>query len=144
MDDTDRAILNVLLENSRLSYRQIAKKVKVSVATVMNRVKRLEKKAIKGYSALLDYEEIGYDIKVIIQVKVAKGKLFEVEKKIASHNNVQAVYDTTGNFDVVIIANFKNRRSMDTFLKKIQTLDFVEGTSTSLVLNTIKERPVRV
>ena len=75
---------------------------------------------------------------------VSKGKLFEVEKKIATDPSVHAVYDITGHFDVIVIARFKTRKSLDNFIKKIQTYDFVEKTETAIVLNTIKEAPMGV
>ncbi|MBU0666647.1 MAG: Lrp/AsnC family transcriptional regulator [Nanoarchaeota archaeon] len=145
LDETDKKILNVLIDDSRLSYRQIAKKILVSAATVMHRVKRLEKeKIIERYGAQIDYDLLGYDIHVLIDLRVAKGKLFEIEKKIAANNNVYAVYDNTGHFDATILAKFKNRRSMDEFLKKIQKFDFVERTETKLILNTIKEQGIKL
>lgn len=140
VDDIDKEIINNLLIDSRLSYRKLAKKLNCSVATVMHHVNKLEKqKIIQKYTAQLDYETLGYDIEVFIEIRISKGKLFMVEKKIASHPNVFAVYDVTGASDAIILARFKNRRSMDNFLKKIQTYDFVEGTHTKLILNTIKE-----
>ena len=145
IDDLDKKIMNALISNSRLSYRNIATMLKVSVATVMHRVDRLKKeKVIKGFTTLIDYDVLDYDIHVVIDVRVAKGKLFQVENKIASNPNVYAVYDTTGHFDATIVARFKNRRSMDAFLKKIQAYDFVERTETKLVLNTIKEEAVKL
>ena len=61
IDKTDRDILNALLDNSRLSYRQIAVKIGVSVATVLKRVKALEDAGIiRKYTALLDYEKLGF------------------------------------------------------------------------------------
>ena len=145
IDDTDKKILGVLQDNAKLSYRQICKKVGVSVATVMHRVKKLEQSGIiKKYSALLDYDRLGYDVPVMIGIRVAKGKLFNVENKIATHPNVFAVYDKTGDFDSTIIARFKNRKSMDAFLKKIQTYDFIERTETQLILNTIKEEGTKL
>ncbi len=145
IDETDKQILNVLLDNSRLSYREIAKKVRVSVATVMHRVNRLKKeKIIKKYTTVLDYEKLGYDVEITIHMKINKGKLIELENKIAKANNVFAVYDVTGKSDAIVIARFKNRRSMDNFLKQIQTYDFVERTETSLILNTIKEDFLKV
>ena len=144
IDELDKKILNILLEDARLSYRKIAKMLKVSPATIMNRINHLNKNIIKKYSVLLDYEKLGYEIEVIIELRISKGKLIEVEKKIATHPNVVAVYDITGDFDAVIIARFKNRKSMDLFLKKIQTYDFVERTETKLILNMIKEDNVKV
>ena len=132
-------LLDILVDNSRLSLRQIAKKSNVSVATVMHHVKKLEKDGvIKKYSAKLDYEKLGYDVEVMIEIRISKGKLFEVEKRIAVHPNVFAVYDITGAFDAVVLARFPTRRQMDNFLKKLQTYEFVERTETKLILNTIK------
>ena len=140
IDSTDSSIITILEKNARLSFRKIAKKVGVSVATVMNRVNKLEKEgAIKRYSVILDYDILEYDLQALISIIVSKGKLFQVEKKIASHPNVVAVYDITGHFDVIVLTRFKTRKSLDSFLKKIQSLDFVEKTETQIILNTIKE-----
>ena len=145
IDASDEKIINALLENGRASLREVAKKSKLSVATVLKRVRRLEKKGvISGYAAVIDYEKIGYDVTVLVELRVSKGKLFEVEKKIAAHPNVALLYDHTGAYDALVVARFRNRRSMDAFLKKVQSYDFVERTETQLVLNTIKERPIRL
>ncbi len=145
IDELDKNILNELMKDSRLSYRNLAKKLKVSVVTAMNRVKKLEEeKVIKEYSAKIDHTKLGYDLEVMIDVKIAKGNLFSVEKKIATDPHVIALYDITGEFDAVIIARFQNRKSLDSFLKKVQAFDFVERTHTKLILNTIKEDKVVV
>ena len=145
IDKTDVEILRVLEKNARLSLRKIAKRVGVSVATVMHRINRLEKEGvIRKYIALLDYDKLGYELEAVISVDVAKGKLFEVEKKIATDPSVHAVYDITGHFDVVVVARFKTRKSLDTFVKKIQTYAYVEKTETAIVLNTIKEDPMGI
>jgi len=145
LDAIDKRILNILLENSKLSFRRIAKMIKKSVATVMHRIHRLEDKGIiKKSTILIDYELLDYDITVIIDLSISKGKLIQVEKKIAIHPNVFAVYDNTGPFDATIIAKFRTRRTMDDFLKKIQTYDFIVKTETKLVLNTIKEEGIKI
>ena len=137
--------MNCIIEDSRQSYRQIAKKASISVVTVMNHVKELDKQGvIKAYTAGIDYEKLGYDIDVIVSIKVSKGKLFEVENKLATVSNVITVFDVTGDFDCMLIAKFKNRRALDGFLKKIQTYDFIERTSTVMILNTIKNNQMRI
>lgn len=145
LEEKDKKILNILVENSRLSLRQIAKKANISVATVMHHIKKLEKeRIIKNYTTKFDYEKVGYDVEVMIEIRISKGKLFEVERKIAMNPNVFAVYDITGAFDAVVLARFPTRRLMDNFLKKLQTYEFVERTETKLILNTIKEENIYV
>jgi len=145
LNNLDREIINALLDHSRLSLRQIAKRVHVSVATVMHHLKRLEEaKTITGYSAQVDYDALGYEFNALIDVSVSKGKLLQVEQKIATHPNVYAVYDITGASDVTVLARFKTRKALDEFLKKIQTYDFVEDTQTHLILRVIKDEHTKL
>ncbi len=145
IDSLDQAILNALLDNSRLSLRQIAARVHSSVATVMHRLRKLEQeKVVTGYSAQVDYDALGYEFDALIDVSVSKGKLLQVEQKIAVHPNVYAVYDITGASDVTVMARFKTRKGLDDFLKKIQAYDFVEDTQTHLILRVIKDRRMQV
>lgn len=140
IDEKDLKILEALQENSRLSFRQLAKKTGFSVATVMSRVKKLEEIGIiKKYTVEIDYSKLGLDFPVIIDVRVSKGKLFEVEGEIAKNPHVLAVYDITGDFDVAILARFKTRKELDKFVKELQKMKYVERTYTKLILNVIKE-----
>ena len=142
IDDLDRKLLNALIANSRLSYRQISRKLGVSVVTVMKRAHKLEKAGIiKGYTAVLDHEKLGYDLQVVIDLRVSKGKLFDVENLIANRSNVVTVYDVTGSSDVLLVCRFKSRRQLDEFVKYVQTIPNVARTHTRLILNAIKEGP---
>jgi DNA-binding Lrp family transcriptional regulator len=133
-------VLNALLENSRMSSREIGKKTNLSTATVIKKIKEMQEKGIiKGFTAKVDYEKLGFDFPALIDIRVAKGKLFEVENKIAKEKAVKAVYDVTGHFDATILANFRKRKEMDSFLKKLQKIEFVERTETKLILNKVKE-----
>ena len=137
-DEIDTRIVNVLLDDARLSAREIAKKAGVSAVTVLKRMNLLEKGGvISGYSASVDHDKLGYDIQAVINIRIQKGKLIEIEKRSATHNNVVAVYEIMGPFDAVIIVRFQTKAALDKFLKKIQTYDFVERTETHLILNTI-------
>lgn len=140
LDKTDVKILKTLLENARLSNRQIAKKVNVSVGTVIAKIKKMETGGIiNGYSVTLDYENLGYELTVITEIIVSKGKLLDVEKEIAKILNVCAVYDVTGATDAVVIAKFKNRKTLSEFTKTVLSLPFVERTDTHVVLTIVKE-----
>ncbi len=140
MDDRDTKILNHLLIDARQSARQLAHRLGVSTVTMISRIKKLEEnKIIKGYSARLDHELLGYDITVIIEVKTTGGKMLEIENKIAKQDNVIAVYDITGDADTIVIAKFKDRKSVSSFVKKLLEIPNVENTVTHIVLNTIKE-----
>ena len=140
LSETDIKILQRLLEDARFSSRQIAKKVGVSVGTVLARTKKMEREGmIKGYSALLDHDELGYELTVVTEITVSKGRLVETEKEIAKIPSVCSVYDVTGLTDAVIIAKFKGREELGQFTKQLLALPYIERTNTHVVLTTVKE-----
>lgn len=140
LDQTDVKILENLLSDARLSSRQIARKTGVSVGTVIAKTRRMERNGIiKGYSAILDHERLGYELTVVTEITVSKGKLLEMEKEIGKISNVCAVYDVTGTTDAVAIAKFKNRKELSDFTKGLLAMPFVERTNTHVVLTTLKE-----
>ncbi len=140
LSDTDVKILQILLEDARFSSRQIAKKVGVSVGTVLSRIKKMEEDGlIKGYSVTMNHEKLGYELTVVMEVTVSKGRLIEMENEIAKIPNVCSVYDVTGLTDAFIIAKFKTREELGKFTKRLLALPFIERTNTHVVLTTVKE-----
>ena len=140
LSETDMKILQVLLEDARFSSRQIAKKVGVSVGTVLSRIKKMEDEGlIKGYSAIMDHERLGYELTVVMEITVSKGRLVEMENEIAKSPNVCSVYDVTGLTDAFIIAKFKSREELGKFTKRLLALPYIERTNTHVVLTTVKE-----
>ena len=140
MDKLDWNIILSLNTNGRKSFRHIAKDLKVSLSTISNRVKRLEKEGIiERYIPVVNTEKIGYDLTAVINIKLTHGKLIEVQEKISKNNHVSAVYDITGDWDSLIVAHFKDRRDLNSFIKKILSMDFVERSNTQLVLNIVKD-----
>ena len=110
------------------------------MGTVISRIERMEQTGvIKGYSARIDHEMIGFDLTVVIEITVSKGKLLETEKSIAKLAAVNAVYDVTGESDIIVIARFRTRSELSTFTKELLSTPFVERTNTKLALTTIKE-----
>ena len=139
-DEKDEKILKHLLVDARQSARQLAHKLNISTVTMISRLKKLEeKKIIQGYTVRLNHAALGYDITGIIEVTTTKGKMVEIEDEIAKIENVCAVYDVTGNADIMVIGKFKDRTSLSEFVKKISGIPNVENTITHLVLNTVKE-----
>jgi len=140
LDDIDRRLLKELLKNSKRSYRELAKAIGVSTATVINHVQRLESAGVlKDYTVRLDHERLGYELTVITEIIVSKGKLLETEEAIGRIPNVCAVYDVTGETDAMVIAKFRSRSSLSDFTKKLLSMPYVERTNTHVVLTTMKE-----
>ena len=140
MDKLDNNIIKSLNTNARKSFRHIAKELKVSLSTISNRVKRLEEDGIiERYIPVVNIGKVGYDLTAIINIKITHGKLIELQEKISKDNHVSAVFDITGDWDSLIIAHFKDRRDLNSFIKKILSMDHIERSNTQIVLNIVKD-----
>jgi len=141
LDEIDRKIIRVLEKDARTSLRKISELVDVSLGTVSNRVKKMENNGvIMGYSVILNPDEIGWELNVVIGLRIQKGRLIEIQEKIAKDSRVHGVYDVTGDFDSMVIARAKNRKDLDDLSKNVLSIDGVERSITHLVLNTVKEK----
>ena len=140
LDEIDRRLLRELLIDSKRSYRELARSVGVSTATVINRVQRLESSGvIKGYTVIIDHERLGFELTVVTEITVSKGRLIEVEEEVSRLPNVCAVYDVTGLTDAMVVAKFRSRRDLSKFTKGLLAMPYVERTNTHVVLTTVKE-----
>jgi len=140
LDEVDRRLLRELLVDSKRSYRELARSVGVSTATVINRVQRLESSGVvRGYTVIVDHERLGFELTVITEITVAKGRLIEVEEAVSKLPNVCAVYDVTGLTDAMVVAKFRSRRELSNFTKGLLAMPYVERTNTHVVLTTVKE-----
>ncbi len=141
VDELDLEILKILSIDSRKNKSTIAEDLKRSPNTIIKHIKDLEEAGIiKNYGIQIDYEKLGYEIIAIIEITVSKGKMFEVEEKIAQNPNVYGVYDLTGTYDALILARFKTRDDLSKMIKEIHISPYVESTNTHIVLNVIKEK----
>ncbi len=143
LDKTDRLIVEVLEKDARTSLRKIAEEVGVSLGTVSNRVKRMEESGvIRNYRVILDPDKVGWGLTVVIGLQIQKGRLIELQEKIAKDRRVTGVYDVTGDFDSMIIARARDRSDLDDLTKNVLSMEGVSRSVTHLVLNTVKEDPV--
>jgi DNA-binding Lrp family transcriptional regulator len=140
IDKVDLGILIELQKDARKSLREIAEKLDVAEGTVYNRINKLRKMGvICSFIPIIDHSKLGFDLTAIIGITAEGGHLIEVEELLAKEPNVTAVYDVTGEFDVITVAKFRNREELNAFVKKIASLKHVKRTYTMVVLNIVKE-----
>ena len=140
LDDLDRSILEELNTDARASHREIAHRLRVSPTTVSARVGRMEEQGvIRGYIPVLDDEQLGWDLWAAMGIRISKGRLREVEERLARDSRAYAIYDVTGEYDALLIGRFRDRRDLDRFVKHALQDPNVERSNTQVVLNRVKE-----
>ncbi|WP_440059741.1 Lrp/AsnC family transcriptional regulator [Thermogladius sp. 4427co] len=140
LDELDKMILEILREDSSKSLKEIAEKTSKPVSTIYDRIKKLVKLGIiKRFTIEIDYSKLGYTIKALILLNVDGKHILEVESDISKHPNVEAVYDITGEFDVAVIASFKEIKELDEFVKWLLRHPYIRQSRTSIVFRISKE-----
>ncbi len=148
MDQKDREILEMLQNNSRLGFEQIAAMLGTDRQDVENRIKDLEeKRIIVKYNSLINWEKAGEDVvSAIIEVKVSpqRGAGFDkLAERIYRFPEVKAVYLMSGSYDFSVLVEGTNMKDVAFFVgTKLATIDNVLSTATHFVLKKFKQEGV--
>ena len=139
IDDVDRQILDILIDNTRVPFTDIAKQLLISPGTVHVRVKKMEDVGIiKGSSLNIDYMQLGYSFIAYVGIFLAKTqKTKSVLKELNAIPNVTVAHITTGKFNI-----FCKVRAKDTSHAKdiIFLIDDIEGISRTESMISLEER----
>jgi DNA-binding Lrp family transcriptional regulator len=139
-ENLDERLINALLDDGRASLRSLAERLDVSVTTVSNHLSDLEDRGvIRGYTPKVDYDELGYDVTAVIQLKVEGSALPEITERLQGHQQMVSVYEVTGDHDVIAIGKFRDTDAMNDQIKELLVDPDIKESNTSVVLNTVVE-----
>lgn len=140
LDEVDKAILRKLQRDARISFRDIAKEVGTSEATVFVRVKKLQKNGvIKAFRAIVNPEGVGKNVTAFALVKADPRSYPKVLTELRSFDEVCEVYDVTGAYYSIIKMRTGTSEQLAQVLDRIGQIGGITGTETVIVLRTIKE-----
>ncbi|MBX2845935.1 MAG: Lrp/AsnC family transcriptional regulator [Saprospiraceae bacterium] len=135
VDASNWLILKELQQNARIPLSEIAKKVSMSAPAVSERIQKMEDAGIiKGYSAELDMNKLGYNLGVIISIKIRFGQVAAFEKFLQGVPEIQECLKLTGNDCMLMRGYVRNTQHLDEL--NVRLTEYGELT-TSLVLNSI-------
>ena len=136
LDDVDHKILDLLIDNSRIPFTDIAKKLLISAGTVHVRVKKMEEFGIiQGASLALDYKKLGYTFIAYIGIFLEKTHLTNfVLEKLESIPYVTVAHITTGRFNIFCKIRSKNTNHAKEIIFMIDDIDGVSTTETMISL----------
>ncbi len=133
MDDLDREILDVLRRDARTPYTEIADDLGVSEGTVRNRVERMTSEGIiERFTVATRTGNVKAMIEVNVKVDVDTHR---VSEKIAGWDEVDFVWQVSGEEDVVLIVDAADTRGVNDLITQARELEEVQETKTRLILD---------
>ena len=139
-ENLDRELVNALLGDGRASLRSLGEDLDVSVTTVSNHLRDLEEEGvIRGYSPVVDYDKLGFDVTAILQLKVEGSALPEITEKLRKEKQMVSVYEVTGDYDIIAVGKFTDTDGMNDQIKSILADTDIRESNTSVVLNAVTE-----
>lgn len=147
IDETDRKILNILMEDANTSYVDIAKQIHVSPGTVHVRMKRLIKNGIVKKAFLnVDYAKLGYDITAFLGIYLEKSSMYAtVVDALYKIPEVVNAHYTTGNYSIftkIICRDTEHLRRV--LYEKIQEIEGIQRTETFISLEESIYRTIEI
>jgi len=130
-------IIELLQENARYSLKHLAQEVFLSTPAVSSRVLKLEEAGvITGYSALVDPQKLGYNIKAFINLEISPNQKSEFYPFVATCLNVLECNCVTGKYSMLITVAYHTTVELDAFINELQKFG---NTETQIVFSTAVE-----
>mgnify|MGYP001389486437 FL=1 len=143
VDNTDLKILEILMQDAKRPYTEVAKKVFVSGGTVHVRMNKLEEAGIVEKTTLkVNYAKLRYDITAFLVIFLEKSALYDrVLAKLKSIPEITNIHYTTGNYSMFCKIHCRDTNHLKEVLHdKIQQVDGIERTETMISLEESLDR----
>jgi Lrp/AsnC family leucine-responsive transcriptional regulator len=144
VDEKDKAILQLLQENAKLTVREIAQLVHLSATPVHERIKRMEDSGvIRQYAALVDHSKIKKGLMVICYVSLKEHNKRSGAKFIKTMNELREItecYNISGEFDFMLKVVVENMDAYyDFHVNKLSQLENIGQVQSTFVMGVIKQ-----
>ena len=147
IDNTDLKILEILMQDAKRPYTEVAKKVNVSQGTVHVRMNKMEKAGILEKTTLrINYAKLGFDITAFIGIYLEKSALYEsVLAKLKGIPEIINIHYTTGNYSMFVKMHCRDTNHLKEVLHdKMQQVDGIERTETMISLEESLDRNLKL
>jgi DNA-binding Lrp family transcriptional regulator len=145
VDRVDSKILQLLSQDGRISWRDLAERVGLSLTPTLRRIRRLEQeRVISGYSARIDEQRLGFGITMYVLVTLERQteetlKVFE--RRIADVPEVMSCYLMTGDADYILRIVISDLQSYQRFMLDVLTrIPGVSRIQSSLAIKPVFRR----
>ena len=127
MDETDKLIIQLLKENSRITNTELSKKIGLTEGAVRSRIKKLsDQGTIKKFTIIVE-EPSAINAVVMIKAKTATKKMMGDISSLSIHKDA---YEISGEYDGCVILNASSMEELDEKIDKIRNLGSVANTQT--------------
>ena len=140
IDNTDLKILEILMQDAKKPFTEVAKKVFVSQGTVHVRMNKLEKAGIVEKTTLrINYAKLGYDITAFIGIYLEKSALYDtVLAKLKAIPEITNIHYTTGNYSMFVKIHCRDTNHLKQVLHdKMQQVEGIDRTETMISLEKV-------
>jgi Lrp/AsnC family transcriptional regulator, regulator for asnA, asnC and gidA len=146
IDDLDRKILALLMENAKRPYTEIAQQLYVSGGTIHVRMnKMIEAGIVRGYGLQVDPEKLGYDVTAFLGIYLEKSSMYPtVAKALKNITEVTGAHYTTGLYNIFIKVVCRDTNHLRDVLHQLQEIDGIQRTETFISLEESINRPINV
>lgn len=141
----DKKILKLLSDDSRQSYRELAKQLDISHVSVSTKVRNLEDTGvIKGYTTVFDPDKMNY-YPVCLRISASQGgNLSEIGNAVADFPEVNVVMRVSGDCELLALAMCEDREKALTLLNEIHDIEGIDKAESHIVLEAIKMGGIRL
>ncbi|CAM5422195.1 MAG: Lrp/AsnC family transcriptional regulator [Aquamicrobium sp.] len=139
LDDLDRRIVEILVDDARISLKELAARVNLSSPSASERLRRLEERGvIRAFTVDVDPAALGYTLQAIVRIKPLPGRLHQVQKLVEEIPEFTECDKVTGDDCFIGRLHIRSISDLDRILDKIT--DKAETSSAIVKAQPVKRR----
>ncbi|HEY4610319.1 MAG TPA: Lrp/AsnC family transcriptional regulator [Ilumatobacteraceae bacterium] len=139
IDSVDRALIEALSDDARMSLTDLADRINVSRSTAYTRLQRLrDEHVITGFTASIDPQALGLGVAALVFIDIEQHDWRSLRTELAAIPGVEYLAMCAGRFDLMLIARAESIPALrDVLLEKIQRIPGVRSTESVFILDEV-------
>lgn len=141
LDALDQKIVELLIENARMSYSDIGQQIGISRVAVKARIRSLEQRGIiEEYTTIINPQKIGGAVSCYFEIETLPETLSEVIERLSANQTITQIYRVTGKNKLHVHAVASSSEEMERLIQTvIDPLPGVLNSSCNIILSRIKD-----
>ncbi|MFQ6051613.1 MAG: Lrp/AsnC family transcriptional regulator [Candidatus Hydrothermarchaeota archaeon] len=141
MDEVDKKIVEILRDDSRTTFSQIARDLGISDVAVYKRVKKLQDEGIiKRFTLVIDPRAMGREVIAYVLMKTLANHTIPIAERLREEEWVSEIYTLVGEYDIIAKVETSSIQSLKEFVeRRLRNMEGILDLRTSIVFTVFKE-----
>ena len=132
-------IISCLRQNSRQALKELSRQTKIPISTIYEKIKRNNDNLVRKYTAVVDFNKLGFGTRAHIAFKVDAKSKDELAEHLGKSLHINSLYRINNGYDFMVEAVFRHLKELEDFLEHINEHYRIKETKVFHIIDELKK-----